>query len=461
MKVFNYILSLLFSLSISQNIITSWNYDKVSMYDIQKVNTFLTSFLKNPLNIPIEIKNDTLSIENIKLISIQTNLYDSLINYDTGLLLFTPDKVTLCFNFSYTETKKGYKGNSTLELKLLNFKIKVKNDKEDPKSIFSIKMSTNKERYSIPGIQDKEFLSVLQNLLYSELNKNGVLNEIISEKLEIGISDYYTKFYKKNKEFRVYTNEFFGHMGFPMRNNKYMYFCEDLLGQYKTAFCYYPGYTNLYEEHIDKTKVPLINERFSHNDDNLYNIFINYDMFKAIMDYITNNYFIYHAKKYTNETNTKKLSYDFTVSSLQKYFKGLDNLKKEDTFYCQVYIQDITFYEVSYKVIFRIRNNDKTNFSMNITSDITIDLPIKKSVKLNLCLKKIKAKKVEMINEETDVDIKDIEGLKKAIDESFDFKHNPICLNDDGISLKDYFAEINNATLQPEGIYLEGQQLYQ
>ena len=461
MKVFNYILSLLFSLTISQNIITSWNYDKVSMYDIQKVNTFLTSFLKNPLNIPIEIKNDTLSIENIKLISIQTNLYDSLINYDTGLLLFTPDKVTLCFNFSYTETKKGYKDDSTLELKLLNFKIKVKNDKEEPKSIFSIKMSTTKERYSIPGIQDKEFLSVLQNLLYSEFNKNGVLNEIISEKLEIGISDYYTKFYKKNKEFRVYTNEFFGHMGFPMRNNKYMYFCEDLLGQYKTAFCYYPGYTNLYEEHIDKTKVPLINERFSHNDDNLYNIFINYDMFKAIMDYITNNYFIYHAKKYTNETNTKKLSYDFTVSSLQKYFKGLDNLKKEDTFYCQVYIQDITFYEVSYKVIFRIRNNDKTNFSMNITSDITIDLPIKKSVKLNLCLKKIKAKKVEMINEETDVDIKDIEGLKKAIDESFDFKHNPICLNDDGISLKDYFAEINNATLQPEGIYLEGQQLYQ
>mgnify|MGYP003571526009 FL=1 len=85
MKVFNFILSLLFSLTISQNIITSWNYDKVSMYDIQKVNTFLTSFLKNPLNIPIEIKNDTLSIENIKLISIQTNLYDSLINYDNGL----------------------------------------------------------------------------------------------------------------------------------------------------------------------------------------------------------------------------------------------------------------------------------------------------------------------------------------------------------------------------------------
>ena len=462
MKIFIIIISLLlFSLSLSQNIITSWNYDKVSMYDIQKVNTFLTSFLQEPLDIPIEIKNDTLSIEKIKLISIQTNLYDSLINYNTGLLLFTPNKVTLCFNFSYTETKKGYKGDSTLELKLQNFKIKVKNDKDDPKSIFSIKMSATKEGYSIPGIQDKEFLNKLQSVLYSEFNKNSVLNEIISENLEIGISDYYTEFYKKNKEFRVYTNEFFGHMGFPMRNNKFMFFCEDILGQYKTAFCYYPGYTNLYDDHIDKTKVPLVNQNFSHNDDDLYNIFINYDMFKTIMDYITNNYFIYHAKIYNNETNTKKLSYDFTVASLQKYFNGLDNLNKKDTFYCQVYIQDITFDKVSFKVIFQIRNADKTNFSVNVTSSIRIDLPITKSVRFNLCLGKITTKKVEMIPGQINVDIKDLEGLQKAINESFDFKHNPICLNDEGISLRDYFAEINKAYLQPEGIYLEGKQLYQ
>ena len=76
---------------------------------------------------------------------------------------------TLC-----TETKKGYKGDSTLELKLQNFKIKVKNDKDDPKSIFSIKMSATKEGYSIPGIQDKEFLNKLQSVLYSEFNKNSV-----------------------------------------------------------------------------------------------------------------------------------------------------------------------------------------------------------------------------------------------------------------------------------------------
>ena len=49
----------------------------------------------------------------------------------------------------------------------------------------------------------------------------------------------------------------------------------------------------------------------------------------------------------------------------------------------------------------------------------------------------------------------------KAIEESFDFSYNPICLNSDGISLKDYFAEITNAYAKEEGLYFEGPQLYQ
>ena len=71
-------------------------------------------------------------------------------------------------------------------------------------------------------------------------------------------------------------------MNFPMENNKYMYFCEDLLNEYKTAFCYYSGFTSIYEESQDKTKVPLINENFSHNEKGLYNIFINNIIIKRI-----------------------------------------------------------------------------------------------------------------------------------------------------------------------------------
>ena len=50
--------------------------------------------------------------------------YNSLINYKTGLLLLTPNKNTLNFNFYYTDTKKG-SGNAILELKIITFKLKL------------------------------------------------------------------------------------------------------------------------------------------------------------------------------------------------------------------------------------------------------------------------------------------------------------------------------------------------
>ena len=455
---------LLISLYFSQNIITSWNYDKVAMYDLQKINTFLTTFTQIPFDIPISIKNDTLNIDNIKLTKIQTNLYDSLINYNTGLLLLAPNKMTLCFDFSYNETKKGYKGNSTLELKIMNFKIKVKNDKDIEKTTeFSIKMTTGLENYLIRGIKDKEFLKLMQNVLYNEFNKNFVLTKIISEKLEIELKNYYIQFYEKNKEFKVATNDFFGSMIFPMKNNKFLYFCEDHLGEYKTSFCYYRGYTSIYDTQKDKTKVPLVNERFTHNADDLYNIFINKDMFESITEYIINHYLLFNPKYYNNKTHIKKLSYDFTVASLQKYFTGLDNLKKEDIFDCEIYIENITLFETQYKVIVKINDENKNKFEMRINSDININLPITKSVKFNLCLKEIKSKTIKIISStvKPQVEIKNLDGLKKVIEESFDFKRIPICLNDNGISLRDYFSEINKIYIQKEGIYIEGKQLYQ
>ena len=457
------IFSLLFSLYISQNIITSWNYDKVAMYDLQKINTFLISFTETPFDIPISITNDTLTIENIKLTQIQTNLYDSLINYNTGLLLFTPNKITLCFDFSYTESKKGYKGNSTLELKIMNFKIKVKNNKETEKVDFSLKMTTSLESYSIPGIQDKDFLKLLQNVLYYEFNKNLILTKIIPEELEKGLKNYYKKFYEKNKEFKIHTNDFFGYMIFPTRNNKFLHFCEDHLGEYKTSFCYYSGFTSIYEYPQDKTKVPLVNERFTHNEDDLYNIFINRDMFQSISNYIIDHYLAYNPKYYNNKTNVKELSYDFTVASLQKYFSGLEYLKKEDFFECEIYIENITLFETQYKVFVRIKDENKNYFVLRINSDINIDMPISKSVRFTMCLKEIKSKKIEVVESTVipQVEISDLDGLIKAIEESFDFKHNPICLNDEGFNLRDYFSEINKIYIQEEGIYIEGKQLYQ
>jgi hypothetical protein len=77
------------------------------MYDLQKINTFLSKVFTTPLDIPYEFSIDSLKVDKIKLIKIETNLYDSLINYNTGLLLLAPNKITLSFNFSYSDTGKG------------------------------------------------------------------------------------------------------------------------------------------------------------------------------------------------------------------------------------------------------------------------------------------------------------------------------------------------------------------
>ena len=463
MKVSIYIFLSIISVFICQNIITSWNYDKVAMYDLQKINTFLNNFAQNPLDIPITLKNNTLTINNIKLIQIDTNLYDSLINYNTGLLLLAPNKITLYFNFSYEDGTQ--RGDTTLELKILTFKLKVSNDKAtDKKATFEIRMTSPLENYSIHGIQDKTLLEALKYLFCKGFQDNSVLNKIIPEKMETGLYNYYTEYYKNIKEFNIQTKDFFGNLKLNIKNNEFLYFCEDLLGEYKTAFCYYKGNVQDIEgSKDDKTLLPLKNERFSHNEDDLYNLFINNDLFEYSMDYFVKNYFEKNVKIYNNKTNTKQLSYDFTVNSLNKYFRGLEYLQKTDYFDCEIYIEKGNLNEVVYKVRVNIRDENKDYFEMRVTSGLTLDIQIKKSVRFDICIKDTKTKNVEIIFSTTkpQVEVSDFEGLQRAIEESFDFSKNPICLNNDGISLRDYFAEISKAYAKEEGLYFEGPQLYQ
>ena len=459
------LLLIFFTLTFGQNIITSWNYDKVAMYDIQKINKFLLSeFGNKPFELPNIISWNNIIIKNITLIDIEANLYDSFLNYNNGLFLFTPNKLTLYFNFSYSESTKGYNDTAVLELKIGTLKIKVKNDKIKRKPYISAKMSSPVENYNVPGIKDKKFLELLLDSLYSGFQMQSILSRTISDKISSGLLKYFNDFYSQKKEFSIQANEFFGNFKFPMNNNEFLYFCEDLLGEYKNSFCYYLGYSDKEEEIKDKTKVPLSNERFSHNNNNLFNLFINKDLIDDVINYVTNNYFYFNPKIYNNKTNIKHLNYDFTISSLKKYFNGLQIFKDDDYFYCEVYIDKFTLNEANYRVKFIIDNlNYNYYFIININSTINIDLPIIKNVRFNLCLNQVKTTKVEVIysSSELKIDIRNIEELKNIIDESFDFDDNKICFSDNGISMRDYFAKIKNIYFREEGIYLEGEHIYQ
>ena len=451
----NIIFFLLFSLFFAQNIITSWDYDKVAMYDIQKINTYLlTELVKQDIVIPGLVLVHNIHVTNVRLIDVHSTLYDSYLNYNNGVFLFTPNKVTLYFNFSYSESTRGYNDSATLELKINTLKIKIKNDKISQKPKISTKMAARQEDFNVPGIQDKEFLNLLIDTLFSGFVRAYVLSELIPGIMDEGLNKYYNDFYSRKKEFKITTSEFFGKLVFGMNNNIFTYFCEDLIGDYKNNFCFYLGYTDKEEEKVDKTKIPLSNERFSHNPDNLYNVFINKDLLEDISSYVIKSYLFFNPKIYNNKTNIKKLSYDFNVASLKKFFSGLNNFRDDEYFYSEVFIDNITSTEAKYRAKINIGSNDN-NFVININSKIAMNLSTKRGVRFNLCLKEAKATNIEVVSSsfEPKVEITNFEGLKNAIDESFDYDYNKICLSDDGISMRDYFSKITNVYAREEGIY--------
>lgn len=459
----NIIFFLLFSLFFAQNIITSWDYDKVAMYDIQKINTYLlTELVKQDIVIPRLVLVNNIRVTNVRLIDVQSTLYDSYLNYNNGVFLFTPNKVTLYFNFSYSESTRGYNDSATLELKINTLKIKVKNDKISQKPKISTKMAARQEDYNVPGIADKEFLKLLIDTLFSGFTRAYVLSELIPGIMDEGLNKYYYDFYSRKKEFKITTSEFFGKLIFGMNNNIFAYFCEDLIGDYKNNFCFYLGYTDKEEEKVDKTKIPLSNERFCHNPDNLYNVFINKDLLEDISSYVIKSYLFFNPKIYNNQTNIKKLSYDFNVGSLKKFFSGLNSFKDDEYFFSEVFIDNITSTEAKYRAKINIGSNNN-NFIISIISKISMNLSTKRGVRFNLCLKEVKTTNIEVVSSsfEPKVEITNLEGLKNAIDESFDYDYNKICLSDDGISMRDYFSKITNIYAREEGIYLEGRHLYQ
>lgn len=459
----NIIFFLLFSLFYAQNIITSWDYDKVAMYDIQKINTYLlTELVKQDIVIPRLVLVNNIRVTNVRLIDVQSTLYDSYLNYNNGVFLFTPNKVTLYFNFSYSESTRGYNDSATLELKINTLKIKVKNDKISQKPKISTKMAARQEDYNVPGIADKEFLKLLIDTLFSGFTRAYVLSELIPGIMDEGLNKYYYDFYSRKKEFKITTSEFFGKLIFGMNNNIFAYFCEDLIGDYKNNFCFYLGYTDKEEEKVDKTKIPLSNERFCHNPDNLYNVFINKDLLEDISSYVIKSYLFFNPKIYNNQTNIKKLSYDFNVGSLKKFFSGLNSFKDDEYFFSEVFIDNITSTEAKYRAKINIGSNNN-NFIISIISKISMNLSTKRGVRFNLCLKEAKTTNIEVVSSsfEPKVEITNLEGLKNAIDESFDYDYNKICLSDDGISMRDYFSKITNIYAREEGIYLEGRHLYQ
>ena len=128
-------------------------------------------------------KLNNIEIINLKLINVESNLYDSYFNYNNGLFLLTPNKVTLYFNFLFFESTNNYNDIATLELKIKVLKINILNDIISKKVSITAKMSSQPENYNISGIENKDFLKLLKETIVSGFQDKNILSKSIPEKI--------------------------------------------------------------------------------------------------------------------------------------------------------------------------------------------------------------------------------------------------------------------------------------
>ena len=173
----------------SQNIITSWHYDKVQMYEIESIDTILSELDISKINFE-SITQGSIEITNIQLTSLQHSLYDSYLNFKTGFLLFSPDKISLNFDFDYkTNTEQG-KASFTLKINML--KIRIKNNKETQSQTVTLSGYFTPDGINVFDINQNSLKDDIKQALYKGFEEKDFINKNIFSKINI------IEYYKKN-----------------------------------------------------------------------------------------------------------------------------------------------------------------------------------------------------------------------------------------------------------------------
>ena len=438
-----------FNLSKCQNIITSWHYDKVQMYEMQKIGTILSTQIKEKTTSLPNFTEDSISITNLKLTEVQQSLYDSYLNFNSGLLLFTPNKVSLSFNFSYSG--QGNSGSASFDLKINVLKIRLTNNKKDQTQSVQISMFSNENDFSVYEISNKDFSSKVKTALFKGFENNKILDGISSK---LDLLNYYKDFYKNKKSLNFETSSFFGSKKITVNFDRFIGFCEDIKGKVESALCYYSGEIDG-EDKRDKTTVPISNENFV-NPNDTYNTFINMDLYNKIIEKIMKEGL--SEKTLSKKALSKASGFDFTVSTLKNYFVGLNSYEDNEIFEAKIKINELNSKFVKFNMAFNI--GSKANvFCLDVEADTPLRIEILKNVRINICLDSLK--NMKLFVKSGNVSITDESGLKAILSESVKYLNEEVCLTDNGISLRDYYSIITKAYSQDEGIYLEGNQLYQ
>jgi hypothetical protein len=307
--------------------------------------------------------------------------------------------------------------------------------------------------FSVYDISDKILAEKVKYAIYKGFKNKDILNGVILKNIDI-IKHYKNRLSKK-ADFDLTTGSFLGQKKIKINLNRFLAFCEDFEGKLKNALCYYSGEIDNQEDKTNRFNAPLNNKDFLNSTDT-YNTFINVNLLNKIAQKISTEGI--DAKTYDRTVPKKSLSYDFTALSLKKYFNGLDAYDDALEFSTSIKISEFDTKSAKFNTNFNIGENQNV-FAINVELNFGLKFSLKKNVRLNLCLNNVSNIKVSISS--GSVTIKDEAGLISAIQESFDFDNIPICLSDNGVSFRDYYAKIKNIEALEEGFYLFGDQLYQ
>jgi len=273
---------------------------------------------------------------------------------------------------------------------------------------------------------------------------------------KINIVNYYKELMKQHKSFSYQSSKLLGHKNVEIPLNRYIDFCYEKDLKFENAMCYFSGELNG-EDLEDKRKDPLIFENFIEANDN-YHMFINRKLFNDVMDYVVKE----NVKNiYKKGSTSIKLPYEFTSKYLKEIFDF--SFEKDDaSFSVEVQVKNIIFNEKDYHLLSLNNVIMLEGLSENITFsndfNFKVDKKIIKSTKFDICVSEINVKEVKS---EGTIKIKDENKIKEWINKSFNVESYPLCLSDNGITLRDYFSYLTNVTIGEKGVFIQGMHLYQ
>ena len=313
-KITSLISLLLIPLFISQNILTSFDYDKTLTYTLQDMQTMLNKNLYEQLQaLPISNIEDTITLTNIKITAVSATLTSSYGNMQTQLYLFSPSKLSITFTLDYASTAAT--GSCEVQLSLFDFRTRF--TVTDAKPAVKVTIETRAKDYVVFNVDVAEVATQIQNVMYTQMNQKGIITQIASE-IEKGTNTFYETLYQNKDKYTFTSSTLLGSQSINITFDTFIAFPEDLGKEYKSAITSYAGSVDGKEVTGDKKEKALEQSNFVKPGDD-YFTFINYDLFNDVFSSLITKGVVMNL----NNNSIPNLSFDFTFKTLSQVFNGL------------------------------------------------------------------------------------------------------------------------------------------